>query len=101
MIRTEGGPQANGHIEINGKASKPAVTLSSRASAPPQGRCTALMLSASDLEGWRTQAFCWGFLFFVFFGGGGLYPMHVLQGFKNPTPRKLLYWSQHLLVRIR
>lgn len=54
MTRTEGGHQANGHIESNGKASEPP--------RPCPGQMHGLMLSASDIEGWQTRAFCWGFL---------------------------------------
>lgn len=55
VLRTEGGHQANGHIESNGKASKSDMTVPmSRevASSPLPGQAHGITSSTFDLEGW-------------------------------------------------
>ena len=64
MVRTEGGHQANGHIESNGKASGlGAAATPGAAASSGLGQLPGITSSiCSDLAGWMTQAFPWVFL---------------------------------------
>lgn len=64
VVRTEGGHQANGHIESNGKASAPDAAVFPGA-APPGAGVWHHIMHSGDLACWMTLGFLLGFMDFA------------------------------------